>query len=164
MDMLFKLYRLPSLEASLRRSEASGIGIRRAMAYERGRVIQWVEQTFGHLWSSECAVAFARQPIGCHIAVQSQALCGFCCIESTYRNFLGPVGVEKQARGKGVGGALVLFALNELRHCGYAYAVVGDVGEPQFFKHVAGAVEIPGSSPGAYPEKLLQGNRRRNDL
>ena len=154
MDMLFQLNRLPSLEDCLERAAASKISIRRAMAYEHHTVIAWVEQAFGPLWSSECAVAFGRQPIGCHIAIQSQVLCGFCCVESTYRNFLGPIGVISQMRNRGIGRTLVVTVLHEMRHRGYAYAIVGDVGEPGFFKRVAGAVEIPDSSPGAYPEKL----------
>ncbi len=152
--MVVQLDRQPSLEVSLRHATAEGVAIRRAMAYERNRVIGWVERVFGFSWSSECAVAFGRQPVGCYIAIASQALCGFCCLESTFRNFVGPIGVEKQIRKKGIGRALLLSALQELRCCGYAYAIVGDVGEPRFFEQVAGALEIPGSSPGPYPAKL----------
>ena len=154
MDMLIQLARLPSLESAVQHLASSDACVRRAMAYERDKVLVWVQEVFGSTWSSECAVAFGRQPIGCYIAVQSHSICGFCCLESTFRNFIGPIGVAKRARNTGIGRALVLSALYEMRHAGYAYAIVGDVGEPQFFQQVANAVEIRGSSTGAYPVKL----------
>jgi GNAT superfamily N-acetyltransferase len=155
MDMLFQLSRLPSPDEFLKRLSAEGITIRRAMAYERHQVMRWVEATFGSKWSAECAVAFGHQPIGCWFAVHARRLCGFCCSESTYLNFLGPIGVADPFQKKGVGRALVLSVLTEMRFRGYAYAIVGDVGAPDFFTRAAGAVEVPGSSAGAsYPEKL----------
>ena len=156
VDMLFQLNRLPSLETALKRLAGKGITIRRAMAYERSRIIRWVRGEFSELWADECAVAFGRQPIGCHIAVQSREISGFCCLESTFRNFIGPIGVARELHNNGIGRALVLSVLHEMRQCGYAYAIVGDVGEPDFFVQVAGAVEIPAQGGTAYPQKLLQ--------
>jgi hypothetical protein len=37
-----------------------------------------------------------------------------------------------------------------MRTMGYAYAVAGAVGAPEFFRRVAGATEIEGSTPGIY--------------
>jgi hypothetical protein len=154
MDMLCALRDLPPLEPALEQLKSAAVAVRRAMAYERRKVLVWVERTFGAGWADECAVAFGRQPIGCYIALKTGRLCGFCCMESTFRNFLGPVGVADGCSGSGIGRALVLSVLHDMRTCGYAYAVVGDAGEPGFFGRVAGAVEIPGSTPGSYPAKL----------
>lgn len=153
MDMLVKLYELPQLEKATSPIRARGIVVRRAMAYERSRTIAWVDAQFNALWADECAVAFGRQPIGCFIAIYDGGVVGFCCLDSTYRNFIGPIGTADKWRGQGIGRALALAALWQMRADGYAYAVVGDVGRPEFFKKTAGAVEIAASTPGPYPPK-----------
>ncbi len=151
MDMLIKLYRLPSPESGL---AGQGVVVRRAMAYERSRVVQWVREKFNTGWADECSTAFGHTPVGCYIAIDAQSICGFCCLNTTFQNYIGPVGVSEKFRRKGIGRGLVLAALDELRHCGYAYAVAGDVGQPDFFKVSAGAFEIPGSTPGPYPARV----------
>ncbi len=153
MDMLIKLYELPPFEKAASAIRARGIVVRRAMAYERSWTIAWVDAQFNALWADECAVAFGRQPIGCFIAVNAGDIVGFCCINSTYRNFIGPIGTADKSRGVGIGRALALAALWQMSADGYAYAVVGDVGQPEFFKKTADAVEIGASTPGPYPPK-----------
>jgi len=39
----------------------------------------------------------------------------------------------------------------EMRRAGYTYAVIGNAGEPGFFKLAAEAVEIPDANPGSRP-------------
>jgi hypothetical protein len=41
-----------------------------------------------------------------------------------------------------------------MRTMGYGYAIAGHVGAPEFFKRVAGAIEIPDSTPGIYANLL----------
>jgi hypothetical protein len=154
MDMLIRLSRLPTIETLPDQVIPRGIEVRRAMAYERRKVCQWVETTFGQGWADECAVAFGRQPIGCYLAIQSNRLCGFCCLETTHLNFIGPIGVSESLRAKGAGRLLLLNCLLEMRLKGYAYAIAGNVGSPRFFERVAAAVEITGDPKGAYPAPL----------
>jgi hypothetical protein len=154
MDMLIKLYDLQPLAPCLRHLADERIEVRRAMAYERERIVRWVRKAFGSGWSDECTTAFGKCPVECYIAVQSREVCGFCCLNTTFLNFIGPIGVSTASRRHGVGRGLILAALHALQGQGYAYAVVGDVGEPDFFKAAAGAVEIPGSTPGAYPVRI----------
>jgi len=155
MDMLIKLYELPHCEAHSEPIRRQRIHIRRAMAYERRKVRDWVHKTFNPLWAEECTVAFGRQPIGCYIAVKEDAICGFCCLDVTYRNFIGPIGIAPSYRSKGVGGSLLLTAAEEIHKAGFAYAIIGDVGEPDFFRRVANAMDIPDTTPGPYPPKLV---------
>lgn len=156
MDMLIRLYDLPHREASISRLNDQAIQVRRAMPYERSCILEWVRDAFNQPWADECAVAFGRQPVGCYIAVSdaSTAICGFCCLDATFKNFVGPIGVKKTCRTRGIGRGLLLAAAHELYLAGYAYAIVGDAGEPGFFKRAVNAVEIPGSTPGAYPPKI----------
>ncbi len=64
------------------------------------------------------------------------------------------MGVAEQARNRGIGKALLLSALDAMSHIGYAYAIIGGVDSAEFYIKTAGAVEIPGSSPGIYRDRL----------
>lgn len=154
MDMLIKLYNLAPSTQLLERLASQGIVVRRAMSYECSKIVGWVQSSFIPGWADEVRVAFGHCPVGCYIAVDHGSVCGFCCLNTTYQNFIGPIGVDQKARRRGVGRGLLLSALGELTSSGYAYAIVGDAGQPDFFKAAAGAVEISDSSPGPYPAKL----------
>lgn len=153
MDMLVRLYDLPDGRPSAKEAAQKGVEIRRAMAYEKAAVLGWVDTCFGQSargWVSECDVAFSHSPIACFVAVHERELAGFVCYDSTLKGFLGPIGVASSWRGTGVGKALLLATLHAMRTDGYGYAIVGDAGATEFFRRVAGAVEIPGSEPGIY--------------
>lgn len=149
-DMLVKLYTLPPVEPLLARLSEEGVGVRRALAPEKHRVIEWVREDFGTGWASECEVAFARQPIGCFIAVEDDNIVGFACHDATCKNFFGPTGVSEAQRGRGIGQALLLACLHAMAAQGYAYAIIGGVGPAEFYAKVAGATNIEGSVPGIY--------------
>jgi GNAT superfamily N-acetyltransferase len=155
MDMLIRLNIGAINPRMVEKLGRKGVVIRRAMAYERSQVIDWVHEYFNSRWADECAVAFGRQPIGCHIAIKKDGIKGFCCVDTTFQNFIGPIGVRQSLRRQGVGNGLLVSVAQELLLSGYTYAVVGDVGQPEFFKKAVGAWEIPDSTPGAYPRKII---------
>ena len=152
--MLVRLYALPDVQAALARARTSGVDVRRAEAFERAPVVDWVRTTFSPRWVDEVAVAFASQPPSCFIAVRDGMLAGFACHDCTRRNFFGPAGVSDDERGRGIGAALTLAALDAMRTAGYAYAIIGGVGPQDFYSHVAGATLIDGSTPGIYGAQL----------
>ena len=99
-------------------------------------------------------VALARQPATCFIATRDKQILGFSCYDTTARGFFGPTGVAEQARGLGIGKALLFLALEGLRDLGHAYAIIGGVGPREFYQKNCGAIEIPGSDPGIYADLL----------
>ena len=154
MDMLVRLYDLPNDSARTARLEQDGIVVRRAMAHEKHKVVAWVAEQFGAAasgWASECEVAFSRSPVSCMVAVQKGGIVGFACYEVAARGIFGPIGVKDDSRVRGIGGLLLISALRDMHHIGYAYAVVGHVGAPEFFAKTVGAESIAGSTPGMYP-------------
>lgn len=153
-DMLVRLYDLPDSAAVYGRVESAGYRLRRARAFERHAVAEFVGREFSAKWVSEAEVALSRQPVACWIATRDGAVAGFACYDTTMRGFFGPTGVAEAARGAGLGKALLMRSLESLRELGYAYAVIGGVGPADFYRRACGAIDIPGSDPGIYGDLL----------
>ncbi|WP_321196111.1 GNAT family N-acetyltransferase [Alteribacter populi] len=148
--MLVPLYRLP--QENPKREESWTI--RKPLPPEKHKVISWVKEHFSKEWASECDVACSQTPPSCLIAVEDGKLLGFACYDVTYLNFFGPTGVDESVRGKGLGRQLLMASLHELKHKGYAYAIIGGVGPASFYKKVVSAIDIPDSDNGAYKGML----------
>jgi GNAT superfamily N-acetyltransferase len=153
-DLLVRLYDLPALNGVLDALKAEGVIVRRAMAYEKHLVVEWVQEHFDRGWASECDVSFSNQPISCVIATELGEILGFACYDGTCRGFFGPTGVAEARRGRGIGTGLLLACLHSMRAAGYAYAIIGGVGPVSFYARTVGAIEIPGSTPGIYRDML----------
>lgn len=155
IDMLVRLYLLPSRQPQLERLEQAGFSVRRPRAYEKSLVLDWVQTHFSRGWASEADVCFSREPISAHIVTHGGEVVAFSCHESTYRNFFGPVGVHPSQRGKGLGRCLLLTSLWAMRDLGYAYAIIGGpTVAVEFYRHTVGAIPIEGSTPGIYVDRL----------
>jgi ribosomal protein S18 acetylase RimI-like enzyme len=154
-DRLVKLYDLPDPWNYIKNLKKSGIEIRRAMAYEKFQVVEWVRSTFGLSWAGECDVAFGNSPISCFVAVSGNSLNAFACFDSTCKNFFGPIGVAEKAQRRGIGRALLLKCLHVMAENGYAYAIIGDSDNAAgFYSSVINTYEIEGSSPGVYANRF----------
>jgi GNAT superfamily N-acetyltransferase len=151
-DLLIKLYELPDVSKSIADLSKAGIVIRRAIVPEKHIVTRWVSNTFTPMWVNECEAAFANKPVSCFIATHKDNVIGFTCYEATCKDFLGPLGVSPEFRGKGLGSTLTNIALLHMFHEGYAYAIVGRVigKTAEFYVKSFGAVEIAGSELSIY--------------
>ena len=109
-----------------------------------------VKKEFGDGWESEVDVSFSRKPITTYIAIEDDQILGFATYDAAYLNFLGPMGVQKNSRKKGLGKALLFLALNSMKEMGYAYAIIGGVGPAKFYEKTFNAKIIEGSDPGIY--------------
>jgi GNAT superfamily N-acetyltransferase len=150
-DMLIRIYALP--EATRPRAPPGWV-VRKPTGPEHDLVVDWVRAEFGDGWASEARVALQNRPISLCLAVRDGCLEGFACYDATARGMVGPIGVRSDARRSGIGAALLHAILEDMRTAGYAYAVAGDVGAEDFFRAVAGATAIEGSSPGLYAGRL----------
>ena len=149
-DMLVKLYDLPDHSGLIEKLKGGGVEIRRMLPPEKHVVIDWISKTFSPMWASESEKALANTPVSCFVAVENEKTIGFSCYDATCRGFAGPIGVAESARGRAIGKALLWACLHAMWEVGYAYAVIGGAGPKDFYAQVAGATEIPDSSPGFY--------------
>lgn len=154
-DMLVKLYDIDQNRADddIRRP---GIEIRLARAIEKQTVLDWVGKHFSQGWVSEAAIAFDASPPSGVIALHDSQVIGFCCYDTSALGFCGPIGVDPAFQQRGVGRALLLATLLEMKAKGYGYAIIGWVRETQFkfYEKTVGATEIPNSFPGVYRSRL----------
>ena len=150
-DLLVKLWNLPSKEAALQRLSAQNVTIKRVIAPDRARVLQFVEKHFGAGWMHECEAALSTVPSTCYVAVKDREIIGFACFEATAKNYFGPIGVAPDCREGGVGTGLLLSCLHSMWEMGYAYAIIGWADEAApFYEKTVGAIPIPDSHPAIY--------------
>ena len=149
-DMLVKLYELKPWDGLRANLLAQGIEIRRTIAPEKRKVVEWVRANFGSGWASETDVAYSNHPVSCYIAVCETQIIGFACYDATCKNFFGPTGVLEIQRGRGIGKALLAACLDSMAADGYGYAIIGAAGPVEFYTKAVGATPIDDSWPGIY--------------
>jgi hypothetical protein len=153
-DLLVKLYEMNNEWTFLSEQEKLGITVRKPIGPEKNVLVDWVKEKFGDAWASETDMALSNRPISCFVAIKKQKPIGFACYDATALGFFGPTGVDEHCRGRGTGRALLLACLLDMKLKGYGYAIIGSVGPSRFYKKIAGAVEIPDSTPGLWATML----------
>lgn len=144
-DMLVNLMHLPPMPPL-----PEGVRIKRAMGLDRQKILRFVSEAFpgDPGWVEEVTTTLMCCPSRCVIAVKEGQVIGFACWDTTAKDFFGPLGVAEDCRGTGVGTALLLRTLMYMRDEGYAYAVIGWVGDAApFYEKSVGAFYIPGGEP-----------------
>jgi GNAT superfamily N-acetyltransferase len=154
-DMLVKLYNLPDTLPAFANLEALGVKLRKPLASEKSLVVDWVREHFGTLWADEMDVSFSRLPVSSYLAQQDRTLVGFACYDTSALGYFGPTGVLEDFQGKGIGKALLLASLLEMRTKGYGYAIIGWIGPQEFYEKNVAATVIPDSTPGIWKDFLF---------
>jgi len=149
-DMLVKLYDLPDDWSFIGPLGEQEITVRKPIGPEHALLVHWVKEKFNGAWASETHNALANRPVSCFIAVKHKKLVGFACYDATALGYFGPTGVEGKYRGNGIGRALLLACLQDMKLKGYGYAVIGGVGPSEYYKKAINAVDIQDSSPGIW--------------
>lgn len=154
-DMLVPLLGIPDNTALKAELASKGIHIRRAMTPDKYIILPEIERLMSVYAKGEADSSFSRTPVSLFIATKADKVIGFACYDGTYRNFFGPTAVDPQYQGMGIGKALLVEALLDMRNVGYAYAIIGSAGPTKFYEKCVGAIEIPNSDPGIYKDFLL---------
>jgi len=150
-DLLVKLYDLPSERPSL----PKGVTMRPVMAAEVSMVRDWIEENFSLGWADEFLKGAYAKTTSSIIAIEDRKVIGFVCYDVSAIGMFGPTGVDKSARGRGLGAALLFAALDAMVAKGHVYATIGWAGPVEFYEKLVGATVIEGSKK-RYSGKLIQ--------
>ncbi len=160
-DMLVNLYELGEAfksEATLERALLEkGIRIKRALAPDRSKVVEFAKNCTRDDYSDEVIAAFNNNPITCYIATKDKQVIGFACFEATAKNFFGPTAVSKKEHKQGIGKALLLKSLYSMQEMGYAYAIIGWPTKTAipFYEKCVDAKMLEGKSMGVYKRMIM---------
>ena len=151
-DMLVKLYDIEDSYELERKLLNQGIKIKKALALDRTKVVEFARICSNEDYSDEVKAAFTNNPITCYIATKDKKIIGFACYEATAKDFFGPTAVLKEERKQGIGKALLLKSLESMREMGYGYAIIGwpTTSAIPFYEKCVGAVMIESESMGVY--------------
>lgn len=148
--MLVRLYDVHEDPAADLKFREEGIKFFRVLSPNIGKAVEFA-RSFSEGWANECLAACTNHPATCMIAVKNRQIIGFACFNATAKDYFGPTGVMKEEQGKGIGMALLKKCLLAMAAEGYAYAIIGGVGDAQtFYEKSVGATVIERSSPGLY--------------
>ncbi len=155
-DMLVKLYNIPDSHDTEKKLAEEGIRIKKALAPDRSKIIQFSKTCAKEDYSDEVTATFSNNPITCYIATKGKKVIGFACYEATARDFFGPMAVLETERKKGIGRALLLKSLESMRELGYAYAIIGWPAKSavDFYIKCVDAVMIEENSSGIYKRMI----------
>jgi GNAT superfamily N-acetyltransferase len=114
----------------------------RAEHADRDRVLDFIEEHFGRIWRFEVAKAFDDELPRMFVTEDHGELTGFAAhdINNHGLGFFGPTGVRKGMRGRGLGCALLLASLADLRRLGYTRAIIPWTDAFDFYRKCCGAV------------------------
>ena len=114
---------------------------RRATQADRERVLTFIGEHFGRIWRFEAAKAFEDELPRIFITEDDGELTGFAAHDVNNRGlgWFGPTGVAESMRGRGLGCALLLASLADLRRLGHARAVIPWTDALDFYRKCCGA-------------------------
>jgi len=158
-DMLVKLYNIPTDFSFLADMEKIGVIVRKPIGPEKHAIVDWVREHFSDPWASEMDISMSGFPPTSWIATYKKELIGFSCFDSTCLGLFGPMGVHPDHRKKGIGKALLMACLVEMKLKGYAYCIIGSVGPTDFYVKTCGATIIEDSEPSVWYDMLRRKKR-----
>ncbi|MBI2761702.1 MAG: GNAT family N-acetyltransferase [Chloroflexi bacterium] len=148
VDMLVPLLALPDDAEAANRTHGAGVVVRRAQTGERTQLRHFVTEHFNQTWAHGVAYGLGRVPSSVFVALDGGEYIGFAAHSTGRPLIFGPMGMREDRRGSGVGGALLLRCLADMRERGHIYAVIGWAGPVTFYSKTCGALGLPANWPG----------------
>lgn len=118
-------FEIPEMVVDLQdKFKQSGFTIRIPDAIEKERIMSWVLEIFGPVWSYETVMSFRHKPPGVVIAEQDGEIVGFAGFGSLELEWFGPLGVVEDPKYEGLSTVLLYRALWEMKLRGQRTAVI----------------------------------------
>ncbi len=124
------------------KAASKGYVVRRAERAEELPLGGWIEHTFAPVWAHEMLLALAGPRQAVHLAFKDDVPVAFACADGNNQGlgWFGPAGTSEEHRGAGLGEALLISCLLDVRDTPEG-GVIAWVGPREFYRKVCGAVE-----------------------
>ncbi len=139
MSLFYYPERVKALASELHRR---GVNIRRASLGERELIGKWVEEKFSPFWRVELEMALAAEDGGVLAAESDGKIVGFSVYGALRPDFFGPIGVDPDARGGGIGTVLLFDTLTLMRGEGVRVATIPWTTHLTFYAQVPGVYRV----------------------
>lgn len=92
-------------------------------------------------WRGEVAIAGQADPQTLFVAKSGDRIVGFCAYEANNQGtgWFGPMGTDPALQGQGIGKALLLRTLEQMKADGFSQAIIPWVGPTEFYAKLVGA-------------------------
>ena len=120
---------------------ASGYQIRRGSRADRASLSKMIGAEFSEAWAFEVNLALSSTPAGVHLAVGPDGnFAAFAAHDGNNRGlgWFGPAGTVTSHRGKGLGAALLLACLDDVRAAGHDECLISWIGPRDFYERTVG--------------------------
>lgn len=120
--------------------------VERAKIRDEEELKAFISREFDERWLKPVIEAFNKMPdIPIYIARKNQYIVGFACYDTdrNKKGVLGPMGISRNIRTKGIGKQLLHTCLYEMEKIGYDYAIIGQAGPIEFYEKSCGAKVVP---------------------
>lgn len=114
---------------------------RRAIESDQPMLSEWIAKNFGPVWSFEVQKAMAGPCRAVHLGFAGETLLGFAAADGNNQGlgWFGPAGTLPEARGRGVGEALLLRCLCDVKALPQG-GVIAWIGPKEFYRKTVSAV------------------------
>jgi mycothiol synthase len=123
------------------RLAAEGIICRRLASTEREVFGQWMTvAVYSPGWRYQALRAAEMDPPAVFVAEKDDKFVAFACFDGVRPGWFGPMGTKESVRGSGIGSAILIQCLQDMKARGYGVCTINSVGPLYFYSKVAHAV------------------------
>jgi len=130
------------LAAATARAAERGYVVKRAESAIRDVLLGWIAKAFAPVWAHETARAMDGPRAAVHVALQNNLPVAFAAADGNNQGlgWFGPAGTDEAHRGRGLGEALLIACLLDVRGLPEG-GVIAWIGPKEFYRKACGAVE-----------------------
>jgi GNAT superfamily N-acetyltransferase len=124
------------------RAARHGYEVRRAAEHERVQLSEWIARAFAPVWAFEVGRALDGPRRAVHVAWHDGVPVAFAAADGNNRGlgWFGPAGTDPAHRGRGLGEALLIACLLDVRELPEG-GVIAWIGPKEFYRKACGAVD-----------------------
>jgi predicted N-acetyltransferase YhbS len=128
------------LDDEIKEFQDQGFEVKRAGEEDLDALLEFIQQQFPP-WEGEVRSGYRNNPVSVYICKKDTRVLGFAAYDTNNKNtgWFGPMGVLREARGKGIGGIVLKLCLRDIALQGHSRAIISGVGPVYFYSRLCNA-------------------------